>query len=179
MKIYLVRHGEIDKNREHVIVGQSENYQLNENGVRQANMLKMKISNIKFDACFTSPLIRAWSTAMILVGDRVEIKSDPRIMERYLGELEGKELELYDIDKYYDYKLNSNDKKVEPIQDLYTRCNDFINYLKDNYPKDSNILVVTHYGIVKTMHHILSNSKLDGILSEIKVENCCFRQYEI
>lgn len=179
MKLYLVRHGKTDANKNNILSGQKENVQLSEEGIRQANALKLKISNIKFDACFTSPLIRAWSTAMILVGDKVEIKSDPRIMERYLGELEGKEFEIYDKDKYENYSLNSSDNDVEPIQDLYTRCNDFLNYLKENFDKDSKILIVAHYGIVKTFDYIINNKKLDGILPDIKIENCCFREYEI
>ena len=100
-------------------------------------------------------------------------------MERYLGELEGKEFEIYDKDKYENYSLNSTDGEVEAIQDLYTRCNDFINYLKENYDKDSKILIVTHYGIVKTFDYILNNKKLDGVLPDIKIENCCFKEYDI
>ena len=180
MKIYLVRHGEIDKNNINKPIDKRRNYQLNELGVFQANELKNKIKDIKFDVCITSPLIRAWSTAMILVGDRVEIKQDPRIMERYLGEFEVVDDSFKkDYDKYYDYNLNTNEKDVEPIQDLYSRCSDFLNYLKANYPDDSTILIVTHYGIIKTMHHILNKTKLDGVLEEIKVENCSIREYEI
>ena len=179
MKLYVVRHGKTNANSNNILTGQKENVQLNEEGVQQANILKLKLSNIKFDVCFTSPLIRAWSTAIILVGDRVEIKDDPRIMERYLGELEGKEFEIYDKNKYEDYTLNSNESDVEPIQDLYTRCTSFINYLKENYDKDSKILIVTHFGIVKTLDYILNNKKLEGFIPDIKVENCCLKEYDI
>ena len=140
MKIYLVRHGKTDANKNNILAGQKENVQLSEEGIRQANALKLKISNIKFDACFTSPLIRAWSTAMILVGDKVEIKSDPRIMERYLGELEGKEFEIYDKDKYENYSLNSSDNDVEPIQDSAPLLSASIPKLPEPANKSSTIL---------------------------------------
>ena len=82
MKIYLVRHGETDANKNGIMQGQSQNLQLNEAGIRQATNLKNKLVSVPFTACFTSPLIRAWSTAMIIVGDRVEIKEDDRLIER-------------------------------------------------------------------------------------------------
>ena len=68
MKIYLVRHGETDANKNGILQGQGLNYQLNDTGVRQATKLKNELRNVNFDLCFTSPLIRAWSTAMIIVG---------------------------------------------------------------------------------------------------------------
>ena len=182
MKIYLVRHGEVDQDTDFNRYEKRRNYQLNNLGVMQANNLKNKIKDMNFDACFTSPLLRAWSTAIIIVGDRIEIKEDSRLMERYLGEYEdGTQSERFkdNLDKYYDYKLNSSDHNVEPIQDLYKRCNDFLSYLKDNYSDDSKILIVSHHGIIKTMHNIINKNKLDGILEEIKIENCSIREYDI
>ena len=65
-------------------------------------MLKTKIKDEKIDICFSSPLVRAFETAMILVGDKVEIKKDPRLIERNLGKLEGKDRSTYDFLKYWD-----------------------------------------------------------------------------
>jgi len=179
MKIYLVRHGETDANKIHTLVGQKTNIDINENGVKQAKELKEKIKDIPFDICFTSPLTRTKSTAKIIVDNRTEIIEDSRIMERYLGELEGKDRELYDIEKYNDYELNTGENKVEKIRDLFTRCNDFINYLKETYPNSYSILVVSHYGCIRAMHHILSNSNTSEISHDLRIENCCFREYEV
>lgn len=41
MKIYLVRHGETDANKNGIMQGQSQNLQLNETGIRQATNLKI------------------------------------------------------------------------------------------------------------------------------------------
>lgn len=179
MIIYLVRHGETDANKNKVMQGQSQNLQLNENGVRQATNLKNKLQNIKFDACFTSPMIRAWSTAMILVGDRVEIKEDNRLIERYLGNLEGKDRLNYDVKKYWDYNLNSNDESVESIQDIFKRCNSFIDDLKNNYNNDNTILVVSHGAVTRCLHHILIKSDLNKNLVDFKIDNCYYKKYEL
>lgn len=179
MKIYLVRHGETDANKDKIMQGQKQNLQLNETGVRQATTLKNKLNNIKFNACFTSPLIRAWSTAMILVGDRVEIKEDNRLIERYLGNIEGKNRSNYDASKYWDYKLNSNDEEVEPIQDIFNRCNNFIGDLKEKYNDDDTILVVSHGAVTRCLHHILKNTDLSNNLLNFKIENCYCEKYEL
>lgn len=179
MKIYLVRHGETDANKNNILQGQSQNLQLNETGVMQATNLKNKLKDTKFNICFTSPLIRAWSTAMILVGDRIEIKEDKRLVERYLGKLEEKDRSNYDASKYWDYKLNSNDEDVEQIQDIFKRCNNFINELKNNYSDNDTILVVSHGAVTRCLHHILSNTDLNKNLLGFKIENCYCEKYEL
>lgn len=179
MKIYLVRHGETDANKNHIMQGQSQNLQLNENGVRQAITLKNKLKDVKFDICFTSPMIRAWSTAMILVGDRVEIKEDKRLIERYLGNLEEKDRALYDASKYWNYYLNSNDQEVEPIQDIFKRCHSFIEDIRKNYANNAVILIVSHGAVTRCLHHILKNSNLDNNLLDFKIENCYCKEYEL
>ena len=178
MKIYLVRHGETDANKNKIMQGQSQNLQLNENGIRQATALKNKLKDVNFDICFTSPLIRAWSTAMIIVGDRVKIKEDKRLIERYLGNIEGKDRSKYDVSKYWDYFLNSNDEEVEPIQDIFKRCNRFMDDLKENYNDNSTVLIVSHGAVTRCLHHILKKSNLNENLLDFKIENCYCREYE-
>ena len=179
MKIYVVRHGQTDENANNIMQGRTINSQLNRRGIIQAQEVKNVLSDIKFDICFTSPLIRAWSTAMIIAGDKVEIKQDDRLIERYLGELEGKERGTYDVSKYWDYKLNSNDKGVEPIRDILNRCEDFIKYLKENYDKDANILIVSHSAIVKMIENIFENKDYPNKLIAYDIKNCYYKSYDI
>ena len=103
--ICLVRHAQTDFNKEEKIQGRSNNSDLNDKGLRQVKDLRKKISSIDFDICFSSPLLRTVETAFGLVGDRVLIERDNRLVERDLGELEGKDRSLYDSKKYWDYKL--------------------------------------------------------------------------
>ena len=93
MKITLVRHAETEWNYENKLQGR-QNMELNETGIRQAKRLKTKLSSISYDYCYMSPLIRTVQTAIILIGDRVETIPDKRLVERYLGELEGKDRNL-------------------------------------------------------------------------------------
>jgi len=179
MKLYVVRHGQTDENASGTMQGRTVNSQLNRMGVMQAQDVKNKLKDIKFTVCYTSPLIRAWSTAMIIAGDKVEIKQDDRLIERYLGDLEGKDRETYDVSKYWDYELNSNDKGVEPIRDILNRCEDFIKFLEENYKEDDNILIVSHSAIVKMMQNKFENRDYPNKLIAYDIKNCYYKCYNI
>lgn len=170
MKITLVRHGETDFNKEGKIQGVSNNL-LNDTGRRQCRDLRMRLSDEHFDYCYMSPLVRTVETAMILIGDRVEMIPDKRLIERDMGELEGKSRDEYDFTKFWDYNLNSGDQGVEKIQDIFSRCLDFLNYIIKKHP-GKDILIVSHGAPVRAMHHILKNSDLNGNLRNVDVKNC-------
>ncbi len=178
MKIVLVRHGETDANRENLVQGQKTNLLLNEKGVRQAQALKTKLNDINIDICFTSPLVRCWSTAIIIAGDRVEIIEDSRLLDRNMGNLEGKDCSLYDGNRYWEYDENCTLDGIEGIQSIFDRCNNFLEYLKENY-NDKTVLIVSHAATLRAVHHLISKTELKGNLLTIGIDNCCMLEYEI
>ena len=178
MKLYLVRHGETDLNKAHIMQGRSLNPDLNENGVNSAKALRIELNNIVLDACFTSPLLRSCSTARILTDNKIEIKPDDRIIERYLGKLEGKDRKEYNVSKYWDINENSNDYDVEPIKNVLSRCEDFLKYLKDHYNDDANILIVSHNAIIKALINIVENKNYKQELELYSVPNCYYKCIE-
>ena len=170
MKITLVRHGQTEYNKQNRVQG-SANIPLNDEGRRQCYKIKPIIREQDYDICFSSPLIRTMETAMILVGDKVEIIRDNRLLERGVGELDGHDRSEYDYKKYWDYALNSGDNGVEPIQDVFNRCTDFLNYISEKY-SDKSILVVTHGAVIRCIHHILNDTDLTTNLRTSKMPNC-------
>ena len=178
MKIVLVRHGQTEENYEGIMQGHANNL-LNDTGRRQCQRLREKLINTKFDVCFTSPLVRCVETAFILIGDRCEMIRDDRLIERDLGDLEGKERSVYDINKYWDYDINSNDLGVEPVQSIIKRCDDFLNYIKNKYDKDTTILVVTHSATFRALKILIQNRKLTGNLYEKNIDNTSYEEFEI
>ena len=170
MKITLVRHGETDFNKEGKIQGLSNNL-LNDTGRRQCRDLRMRLSDQHFDFCYMSPLARTVETAMILIGDRVEMIPDKRLIERDMGDIEGNSRELYAVDKFWDYNLNSGDQNIEKIQDIFERCRDFLDYVIKKHP-GKDILIVSHGAPVRAMHHILRKINLTGNLRDINIKNC-------
>lgn len=177
MKITLVRHGETDFNKEGKIQGLSNNL-LNDTGRRQCRDLRMRLSDQHFDFCYMSPLARTVETAMILIGDRVEMIPDKRLIERDMGDIEGDSRELYAVDKFWDYNLNSGDQNIEKIQDIFERCRDFLDYVIKKHP-GKDILIVSHGAPVRAMHHILRKSNLTGNLRDINIKNCYCETIEL
>ena len=176
MNITLVRHGQTDTNRDSLILGR-ENIPMNDTGRRQCKMLRLDL-DMNFDVCFSSPLIRAFETAMILVGDYVEIKKDVRLIERDLGKLEGKSRKNYDFKKYWNYSLNSTDKGVEGVQEIFYRCRSFLEDIKKEYP-NGNILIVSHASIMRALHHILLETDLSSDLYDFDIFNCFYEEIEV
>ena len=60
MDVYIVRHGQTDSNLAKVFNTYIED--INENGIKQAEELRDKIKDIKFDIIYCSPLLRAVHT---------------------------------------------------------------------------------------------------------------------
>ena len=177
MKIILVRHGETESNYKNICQGIS-NVLLNDTGRRQSQKLREKIKNKHFDICYTSPLVRAVETAMILIGDRIEMIPDKRIIDRNLGELEGKSRDLYDACKYWDYELNCGELGVECVQDIFKRCSEFINYVLEKH-SGKDVLIVSHAAVIRVIKHILSNSSFSEIKFNDVIKNCYYEEIEI
>ncbi len=88
LEVYICRHGET----EWTLSGQHTSYSdipLTENGKKQAGKLRERLSGIKFDKIYTSPLVRAKSTCDI-VGFSSEAEIWDDLFEWRYGEIEGK-----------------------------------------------------------------------------------------
>lgn len=178
MKITLVRHGQTDFNSENKMQG-STNNSLNEEGRRECRKLREKLLDKHFDICYMSPLLRTVETAIILIGERVETVVDKRLIEREMGDFEGKSRDLYDTKKYWDYQLNSGDDGVERVQDIFKRCESFLNYIMEEHVGE-DVLIVTHGSPVRALHHLLKGTDLaTGNLLDIKIGNCYCEEIEV
>ena len=177
MKITLIRHGETEENYLQRIQGRS-NQLLNDTGRRQALRLKNKLSDLHYDLCFISPLIRCFETAIVIVGDRTEIIRDDRLIERDMGELEGRPFEEYNAFQFWNYDKNRNDYGVEPVQDIFKRCSDFLGEMKKKYP-DKSIMIVTHSATYRALRHLIQGHKLKGNLLDGTIANCSCETFEI
>ncbi len=177
MKITLIRHGETEENFLSKVQGRS-NTLLNDTGRRQVLRLKNKLSALNYDLCFCSPLIRCLETAIVVIGDRVEIIRDERLVEREMGELEGRPKEEYNAFQFWNYDRNRADYGIEPVQDLIKRCESFLNEMKEKY-SDKSIIVITHAGPYRALRHLLRGDKLQGNLLDGTIDNCSCEEFEI
>ena len=152
MKIYFVRHGETDWNKERKIQGQVD-IPLNEFGRHLARETAKGLRDVPFDVCFTSPLGRARETAQIILQGRdVPILEDKRILEMNFGVLEGKCCSKDGWDVPDSFQMFFDDpvhyqapEGGEDFQAVRKRTGDFLNWLfaQEQY-RDSTVLVTTH-----------------------------------
>lgn len=177
MKIALVRHGQTEENFLQKIQGRS-NPLLNDTGRRQCERLKFQIKDKHYDFCYMSPLIRCVETAIILVGDRVETIPDSRLVERDMGELEGRPREEYNAYQFWDYDLNRRDFGVEPIQDVFKRCEEFLKYIKEKH-SDQTILIVTHGAPYRALRYLIKKHPLKGKMLDGFIDNCQYEEFDL
>ncbi len=89
--LYVARHGETDYNRRRLMQGQEVNAALNDKGQSQASSLADRFRALSLDALYSSPLVRAWETAL-KVGEAqglapIELE---HVSEMSWGDLEGR-----------------------------------------------------------------------------------------
>jgi len=88
-EIILARHGETEWNVEEVFRGRID-VELNETGIKQAELLAGYLSDLKIDAVYASPLKRALKTAEIIAGyHKLDIEIAPALIDFDYGKWQG------------------------------------------------------------------------------------------
>lgn len=157
MKIYIVRHGETKLNSEGRLQGWIDE-PLIESGRKLAKVTGEKLSDIRFDIAYSSPLKRAYETGEIILaenkaGSTIKIITDDRIKEINFGDWDGlgctkTNFEIGDEDfwKFYtDPFVYKAAPGGESIQDVCKRTGKFLNeILSDGSLEDKNVIVFMH-----------------------------------
>lgn len=177
MKIYLLRHGETDWNKERRLQG-IHDIMLNPMGQQQAHeageFLVRRTDTI--DLILASPLTRAQVTARI-VADRLgypheEIVTEPLFIERSFGAGEGRIYEEL-LAEYPD----GNYPGMESLDALFLRAETALNHCKEAY-SGQTILVVAHGAIIKAVLNRASQGKIAYFDPHVWIENgsfCCLQ----
>ena len=174
--IYVVRHGKTDWNKEHKTMGRID-IPLNEEGRKQAYITSEKIGDANIDLIICSPLERAKETARIINTERkLPMLFDDRIMERSLGDLEGKSY-TPDNDRLWDININTDEYNVETMEKFKERVYGFIEYLLHEY-EDKDILVVTHGGVSALINCYFNGTLKQGPISDKFLGNCEVANYK-
>ncbi|MFC4103708.1 histidine phosphatase family protein [Paenibacillus xanthanilyticus] len=145
MRIGLIRHGKTDWNALGKIQGQTDT-PLNEEGVRQAGALAQRLrrDGERWDAIVASDLSRADETARIIAQTLgiVQLPGDPRLRERYFGEIEGTTEEERLTRWGADWRSQNRGQETDDV--LRGRAMAFVEDLVAQGLDDRRILVVTH-----------------------------------
>jgi broad specificity phosphatase PhoE len=153
--IYIVRHGETDWNKNNKVQGHTD-IPLNKTGINQAKKLAKILKKIRFDAVFSSDLIRSIKTAQIISRQKRDIIiTSERLREKYMGKYEGTDTNLFfkKLFKKYEemtHEQNHTYKMSPEMESNEEAVNRFLVFLKEVSIKfaGKKILVVCHGGIM-------------------------------
>lgn len=178
MKIYTIRHGYTNMNKQHLFNGQIDE-DINEDGIKDAEKAREKLKNIKFDIIYCSPMLRAKHTCEIVNTNNVPVIFDDRLKERTLGNLDGKSLKEEGLteEEFYSFFYKSNIENFEELPILFKRVHPLLDEIKQKYY--DKVLIVAHGGILRAIHYYFNEIPKDGDLSIFKPVNCEILEYNI
>ena len=181
MKLYLIRHGETDYNRNRRIQGQCD-IPLNDYGRKLAYQTAEGLRDVPFDAVFTSPLVRAKETARIVMGERkLPFYEDDRIAEISFGEYEGLccSREHYNIpDKdfmnfFYDTEHYKVPAGGESFEQVIRRTGNFLDELiRQKEYEEKTVLISTHGCALKALLAGIRQTPISRFWGEGVHQNC-------
>jgi len=177
MAIYMVRHGQTDWNKKHWVQGRFD-VPLNDHGREQARATGKELSDVHFDVCYSSPLVRAKETAeLVLEGTSTPILLDDRLVEMAYGDYEGTDWLAED----YQRKRRLIAMRYpggESYFDVVYRAYSFLHEIIQKH-KDENVLIVCHGGIGRVINSYFNDEEVDndGFIDDIS-PNGGIRKYE-
>jgi alpha-ribazole phosphatase len=150
-RLYLVRHGNIKLNEVRRFWGKTD-VELDEEGIRQAEALRDRISRYKIDAVYTSTLKRTRATAEVIAAEHhTPITACPELNEINFGFFEGlsfDEIKKQNPDLAKTLNVWNSELKF-PGGEGFTEFNDrillFLQRLK-SHKDDEAVLIVSHAG---------------------------------
>lgn len=159
--IYIVRHGESQSNVDEILAGHYDS-PLTPTGENQARETARILHDVKFDAVFSSDLVRAKRTAEIIVLEKkLAVTATKVLRERSYGIYENKpytKINSAIAKLLVKYKhLNEDERNliplsggVETIQNVISRFITFLRVVSIGY-SGKTILIVCHGGLMRSL----------------------------
>ena len=149
---------------------------LNDEGIRQAESMAPFFSNISFDKVISSPLVRAFETAELVLADgREQIQTDERLKEQNFGCFEG--LTYQEIQERYPGELaawNSDFSNYvipggESFRMVRERLDDFC---RDLVREKGTVLLAAHKGSLGHLMSAMLSLPLEGYWNFVFDQGC-------
>lgn len=155
-ELLLVRHGETDWNVDGRYQGSTDRL-LNDLGHRQAAALAESMRGEEWDVIVSSPLQRAWHTALP-IAEAIGIGSDllipdPRLMERSYGVAEG-----YTLTERAERFPGDTWDGLETYEDVQSRGMEALDEYIKRFP-NQRLIMVAHGGWINSVLEVVSNGE--------------------
>ena len=183
---YIVRHGQTLLNQLDRAQGWADS-PLTALGEQTAKELGQALSSVIFQAAYTSDTIRAFDTAKLMLKESsqpiTEIYQDVRLREWCLGTMEAEKNKAF-IERVSGWlggavsfsEMNrrlpevsaaiqqfDTTGMVESFEQIGERLKEFLLSIVSSYPDGSNILIVTHAFLIKTMIYLFDFENIEKI----------------
>mgnify|MGYP001044686388 CR=1 FL=1 len=191
MSFLFARHGETDWNLLKRVQGTTD-IPLNENGIRQAELLCENLERERVNLCriYSSCQIRALATAEKAgLKFHIPVKVISGLEEMNLGLFEGHtwdEIEtLYpdELKKWQSDKRYNKTPKGESYQDLLERLFSALNRImeesKDDIDLGGDVLILTHGAVILSLLTLKNNLDFETSYTVINVENATIIKFEL
>jgi broad specificity phosphatase PhoE len=191
VKVYLIRHGETEYNRDGKLQGDSD-VPLSDRGKTQAEVLAARLKDEfsrngeKVSAIYSSNLRRTLDTARA-IGERLGLVPQPvrELREIDLGSWEGKTPDEISAEKdiafFEEWKKDPARMRApggENLEDVESRVIPKFDELKKNHEKSDAIIIVSHGGSIGViLSHILRMDLNDAL--KIRQDNTALNLIEV
>jgi alpha-ribazole phosphatase/probable phosphoglycerate mutase len=179
-RIFFVRHGETDWNREFRFQGRTD-ISLNENGRSQARKAGLRLSRVIPGRVFSSPLLRAWGTAEAIMeanASDVPIETMDDLREISFGEWEGLayseiiERHASDYSAWSETPFTSAPTGGESFQSVALRAGRAAEAVKSAAARGGEILVVAHGVVLRVLVATLTGASDLKLIWSARLDNC-------
>jgi len=154
-EIILARHGETEWNVAEVFRGRID-VELNETGIKQAELLAKHLSDLKIQSVYSSPLKRALKTAEMIAGyHKLDVEVAPGLIDFDYGEWQGlphQEVKGKYKELYAQWIKNPHQVKVpagESLSEVRKRAIAVVNNVIAKY--EGTIVLVSHRVVNKVL----------------------------
>lgn len=177
--VYLVRHGQTAWNVKQITQG-SKASRLNKTGQRQAARMARYFKDIRLDAIYSSPLMRAMQTARAVLKyhDASKLVKWYDFRERYAGKFEGTSMKqklklMPDLKEQWKKKgVDWRAPGGESMREVSKRSiAGFKKMIKRHKPGDA-VLIVSHGGVLKCLIHKFHGGAFKDFFHREPVGNC-------
>jgi probable phosphoglycerate mutase len=160
MRLFVVRHGETEWNKEEIFRGRAD-IPLNEKGRTQAERAANYLRRFRIESIYTSPLLRAKETASIIEGKtNAKLYITDEFIDMDFGIWEG--LSLKEVQEKYPeefevWKKHPEKWKMggETLQDVRRRVREGLRILTKEQKKKDGVVIVTHRVICKMISMVI------------------------
>lgn len=168
--VYLTRHGETVWNTKKLMQGWKDS-SLTDKGIKQAKQLAQSLSEVPFDAIYSSTSDRAVKTAEIIKGKRpLQVIQTDTLRELSFGNWEGKTFDENERESPKEWSafretphiFSSN--TVECFSKVQERMVKTINYIVKQHPNET-VCVVSHSIALKLLLDFFENNTLENLWS--------------